>query len=388
MTSTEERTATPNPARRWSRRRIVLTSVIGGILLLVAAAWIVYSAIRITVEPEDTVREYLDLLASGDAAAASTTVDPTSYTAYDEYSGEGLDTPVVTSGAPVTSADDIVLDAATIEAAAAGSSGHLVVGDLRADDDGYHLAVGDRLDVDVEYTVADVDSRATLRVERLPDTWYGFPQWRVVDPLLVPMRLETNLPELGAASIGSAPIDVSGPRLDGAPQRATLLYPGVYTIQPAASEFVVADDQEVTVAEGNVVGSSSDELGEVVDSAVVYTATDALEARVSSEAEAFVTACFASLPEVGPECPTSLRLRADFAQDIAISDLPILEGITTYSVDYAGGAPTEPPLRATFTPGRFTYTADGLPDTTRFSLYAWISPTSYDDVAIEFRSGL
>lgn len=387
MTSTQESTPTPGPARRWSRRRIVVTSVIGGVLFLAAVAWVVYSGIRVTVKPEDTVRDYLDLLASGDAAAASALVDPSSYTAYDEYSGEGLDAPVVTSGAPATAADDVVLDTATIDAAAAGSSEHLVVGELRADDDGYHLAVGDRLDVDVRYTVADVDGRTTLRVERLPDTWYGFPEWRVVDPLLVPLRVETNLPEIGPASIASARIDVSGPRLDGASQRATMLYPGVYTLRATANEYLSADDQEVIVAEGNVTGSSSDDLGEVVDSAVVYRATDALEERVSAEAEAFVTSCFAALPEVGPECPTSLRLRADFAQDIAISDLPMLDGIATYSVDYAGGVASEPPLRATFSPGRFTSTADGFLDTTRFSLYAWISPTK-DDVTIEFRSGL
>lgn len=387
MAETGAGTAEPIAPRRWSRRRIVLTSVIGGVLLLAAITWVVYSAIRVTIHPEDTVRDYLDLLAAGDTQAAAAMVDPADYTAYDEYSDDGLTAPVVSNDAARTVEDDIVLDTALIEAAAAAASERLVIDDLREDDDGYHLAVGDRLDVDVRYSVADVDSRATLRVERLPDTWYGFPQWRVVDPLLVPLRVETNLPELGPAAIGSAAVAVSGPRLDGAPQRVTLLYPGTYTVTAATNQFVTADDQEVTVTGGSAVSSYSDDLGETVDSGLLYSATQALQDRVTEEAQAFVDSCFATLPALGPECPTALVLRADFAQQAVISDYPALEGIATYSVEYADGVAAEPPLRATFTPGRFSYTSDGSFDTSRFSIYAWISPSA-DDVTIEFRSGL
>ncbi|WP_378143790.1 hypothetical protein ACFJGV_10185 [Cnuibacter sp. UC19_7] len=390
MTATQESTeGTParGSGRRWSRRRIVLTSVIGGAVLLAAVAWIVYSAIRVNIHPEDTVRDYLDLLAAGDTQAAAAMVDPTAYTGYDEYSDDPLAAPLVSGGAARTAEDDIVLDTGVIEQAAAAATSRLTVGELRADDDGYHLAVGDRLDVDVRYSVADVEGRTTLRVERLPDTWYGFPQWRVVDPLLVPLRVETNLPELGPAAIGSASVDVSGPRLDRAPQRVTLLYPGVYGLQATASRFATAEDAEVTLSGGNATSSSSDELGEVVDSTLVYSATSALRDRVTAEAQAFVDSCFAALPAVGPECPTTLSLRAGFAQDVAISDYPALDGIGTYSVDYTDGVAAEPALRATFTPGRFSYTADGSYDASRFSIYAWISPRA-DDVVIEFRSGL
>ncbi|QJU55671.1 hypothetical protein SCB71_01145 [Herbiconiux sp. KACC 21604] len=282
-----------------------------------------------------------------------------------------------------------MLDSEVIETASAASTERLVVGELRTDGDDAGVAVGDMVDIDAQYSVAGVDSRATLRVERLADTWYGFPRWRVIDPLLVPLRVETNLPEIGAATIASAPVDVSGPRIDDAPQRATLLYPGVYTLAAAQSEFVTADDLELIVAGGTAVSSSSDVFGDAVDGALLYSATEALETQVTEEAEAFIASCFASLPEVGENCPTSLRLRADFARDVAVSELPALEGIATYQVDYVDGVAAEPPLRATFTPGRFSYTADdtGDVDTTRFSLFAWISPTA-DDVIIEFRSGL
>ncbi|ARJ06789.1 hypothetical protein GCM10010988_21070 [Cnuibacter physcomitrellae] len=78
MAETGASTAGPTATRRWSRRRIVLTSVIGGVLLLAAVAWVVYSAIRVTIHPEDTVRDYLDLLAAGDTQAAAEMVDPRS----------------------------------------------------------------------------------------------------------------------------------------------------------------------------------------------------------------------------------------------------------------------------------------------------------------------
>ncbi|WP_368497678.1 hypothetical protein [Herbiconiux sp. A18JL235] len=377
----------PEPGRRWSRRRIVATSVVGGMLLLAVAAWIVYSSIRATVRPEDSVRDYLDLLAAGDFAAASAAVDPATYTAYDEYDGETLEAPVVATGSARGGGDDIVLDPGAIDEAAAASRDRLVVGELRADDDGAQLAPGDALDVDVQYTVAGVDSSTTLRVERLADTWYGFPQWRVVDPLLVPLRVETNLPDLGPAAIASVPVDVSGPRIDGAPQRVTVLYPGAYTVTPVQSEYVAADDLEVTVAGGTAVSSYSDTIGDAASAVLLYSATEALETTVATKAEAFVGSCFGSLPAVGENCPTSLRLRADFAQNVAISEPPTLDGIATYQVDYVDGEATEPPLRATFTAGRFSYSSDGDTDTTRFSLFAWITPTA-DDVTIEFRSGL
>ncbi|GGI38016.1 hypothetical protein GCM10010988_16870 [Cnuibacter physcomitrellae] len=394
-----------------SRRRLVVGLSLGVVLVLAATAAIVWAALRTRGGPVEAVRDYVELIAAGDAVGASQLVDPAQYTGYD---GESTPAPppTVSAGAEVTASDDLVLDRDMMAVVAGQASQRIEVADVALDyGDSPDVPVGETVDVGVTYLLRGVSTTAVLRAERMDDTWFGFTQWRVVDPLLVPLVVQSNTPELGPAEIrddedrhdrgassdaGSAhpavrvpaEIDLSGPDAEGASQRATLLYPGVYRIGGTTSTYLTAAPKTVVLAGAATTSTTSEAFGDVVSTSLWFEPTQALSDRISEEATEFVAACFAAMPSPPADCPGELRARSGFATDVVLNDAPVLDDITSYQTEHVDGVATEPAVRATFTTGRFDFTSDdGGRDDAIFFLYAWVHPEG-DDVTIEFRPSL
>ncbi len=408
-----------NGGRGRTRGRVVMWIALAVVVALVAAAVIVWAALRTRGGPVEAVREYVDLIAAGDAVGASQLVDPAQYTGYD--GGSGPDSPLdssafVSAGAEVTASDALVLDPDMMAVVAGQASQRIEVTDVALDfGDSADVPVGETVDVEVDYSLRGVSSTALLRAERLDDTWFGFTRWRVVDPLLVPLVVQSNAPELGPALVradedrndrvatepahpdgGSAhpavevpaEIDLSGPDAEGASQRATLLYPGVYRIGGTTSTYLTAPAKSVVLADAAATSTPSEVLGDVVSTSLWFAPTPELSDRISDEATAFVASCLAAMPNPPADCPDELRARAGFATDVVLDDAPVLDDITSYQTEHVDGVAVQPALRATFTTGRFDFTSDdGRRDDAIFFLYAWVHPDG-DDVTIEFRPSL
>ncbi|WP_378148181.1 hypothetical protein ACFJGV_08090 [Cnuibacter sp. UC19_7] len=399
-----------------TRGRVVMWIALAVVVALVAAAVVVWAALRTRGGPVEVVREYVDLIAAGDAVGASQLVDPAQYTGYDGGSGpdSALDSSAfVSAGAEVTASDALVLDPDMMAVVAGQASQRIEVSDVALDyGDSADIPVGETVDVEVDYSLRGVSSTALLRAERLDDTWFGFTRWRVVDPLLVPLVVQSNAPELGPAVVRAdedqeerprtasepepahsavevpAEIDLSGPDAEGASQRATLLYPGVYRIGGTTSTYLTAPAKSVVLAGAAATSTASEVFGDVVSTSLWFAPTPALSDRISDEATAFVASCLAAMPSPPAACPDELRARAGSATDVVLDDAPVLDDITSYQTEHVDGVATAPALRATFTTGRVDFTSDdGRRDDAIFFLYAWVHPEG-DDVRIEFRPSL
>ncbi|MFB2583681.1 hypothetical protein [Herbiconiux liukaitaii] len=407
-----------------ARVRVIVIGV--SLLVLGVVALIAWSVARTAQGPDHAVREYVALLEARDATGANAVVDPAQWvdgTDGDAGGGSGGDAgggddgndgggdasggdagggdDGNDGGGDAGGSDDGGGDPA---GAGAGAGGGVRVGAALVSDGvlgsslerfrvtDVELAFGESADVPVggtatvlvEYLVGDDRGSAALRAERQDDAFLGFTRWSVIDPLVVPVVVESNVPSAGPATLGGEPITLSGPEVEGAEQVVTLVYPGEYqlaaptrTYLSAGSEYLlVTDDATESVPDPAGADPTSIQLWFDPTAELVDTVTEALAEHLDECVEAG-----AAMPE---QCPAELGYLARESTGLRITLPPEIDFLGAAQTEYVDGSPTEPTLRMRSTPGVAEYTgSDGARYDDTFFVSAGITAEG-DDVEIVF----
>jgi hypothetical protein len=353
------------------RRRARLLIIVIGIALVVLgiAAAVVWSVLRTAQGPAEAVRDYAALIAEGDADAASSLVDPVAWAeGREEVASVLVSDEVLASSLEPFSVLDIELG-----------------GDATAD-----AAVGSTVLVEVDYAVGDERGRAALRVEREEDGPFGATRWRVVDPLVVPIAVESNVPAVGPAILGGEPMELSGPSFAGAEQLVALVYPGEYqVIAPertsfsAPTEYVLAlSDAEPSVQDPSA-GAALPPAAEVQ---LWFDPTPELVDTVSEALDEHLDACLEEATAMPDDCPAVLAYLGRNVSALTITDRPEIDVLGAVGVDYVDGVPTRSPVGLRSTIGVIEYTGeDGARRDESFRVVADLDVQG-DTVDIVFRS--
>lgn len=351
---------TGEPGWRPSRRAKVSALVLA-ILLVLGITGFVIATNHNTDAPLAAVREYVDAIARGDAATANRLVDPEGF-------ADGVDPNLLTNE---------VLRSATAR---------IEVEEVRLGFDADLSA--DVVDVQVEYTLADrFGATVTLRAKRAGTTAGVLHDWRVIDPLLVPVEVETNEPRLDTASLGAATVPVGGPSVNHWPQRRFYVYPGVYDLRGHESRYLEAQPDTVVASSDGYDERPADSDDQTIRGALQYRATQDLTKVVEDKLGPYLTACVKAGRRMSAECPGQMRVYADFVTGMRLERAPTIDSIQSYQVDYPDER-DEAPLRMHAQDGRFSFTDDGERGDEDFYAYAHIVVTPADDLTITFTGEL
>jgi hypothetical protein len=355
------------------RRRARLMIVVAGIALVVlgVAAAVVWSVLRTAQGPAEAVRDYAALIAEGDAEGASAIVDPVAWA----DGKEGIASVLVSDEVLASSLEPFsVLDVELDEKA----------------DGGGDAAVGSTVVAEVDYAVGDERGRAALRVEREEDGPFGATRWRVVDPLVVPIAVESNVPAVGPATLGGEQIELSGPSSAGAEQLIALVYPGEYqVIAPertsfsAPTEYVLAlSDAEPSVEDP----SAGAALPPATDVQLWFDPTPELVDTVAEALDEHLDACLEEATAMPDDCPAVLAYLGRNVSALTITDRPEIDVLGAVGVDYVDGVPIRSPVGLRSTIGVIEYTGeDGARRDESFRVVADLDVQG-DTVDIVFRS--
>ena len=360
--------------------------VAAAVAALGIAGAVVWNVQRDARTPLVAVQAYIDAIEDGDATTANRLVDPATYSG---YLGEATGATVTPDAGPAD--DTIALDPELLTDAVLDARVGLPIFRTLELDYGTEMLppVGESVEVEVSYDLEDATHRTTLLVEHTGDDWLGMPQWSISTPLLVPVIVETNEIGAGPMTLGaesSRDLAASGPRVNGAPQHATLLYPGTYFLGGAATDYLLSAGTRLNVGHGALVDVFDTDLGPAVSTQLYYSLNVKLVEELEAALPAYLERCTTGAP--ADDCPTAIRTREDFATDFAVSIVPRLDTVVSYQVDWQDGVPTEPSLRASWKNGRVDYTrSDGERDDDTLRVYAWITIDG-PDATIEFRSEL
>ncbi len=171
------------------RRRNVLISAGSVAVLFIAALTVV--VVDSSHTPEQAVRDYLTLIAQGDATAANALVDPHGHT------GDGE------------------VDPARLVDGLRSAKARITINRLLTSSD----PSADIVTVDVDYSLSGGHGNAALRVRREPNRFGVFTRWRVIDPLLVPVAVQTNTPAFDTAHLGAAEVPATTMAVQRDPHR-------------------------------------------------------------------------------------------------------------------------------------------------------------------------
>lgn len=354
---------------RGSRRRARLLIVLGVVLLVLGiVAAVVWSVLRTAHGPAEAVRDYAALIAEGDADGASALIDPVAWA----EGREGV--------ASVLVSDEVL----------ASSVEPFSVLDIELGGGATDVAVGSTVLVEVDYAVGDERGRAALRVQREEDGAFGSSRWRVVDPLVVPIAVESNVPTVGPASLGGEPIALSGPSGAGAEQLIALVYPGEYqVIAPertsfsAPTEYVLALSDVEPPAEAPSGGVALPPAAEVQ---VWFDPTPELIDTVSEALDEHLDACLEEATAMPDDCPAVLAYLGRNVSALTITDRPEIDVLGAVGVEYVDGVPTRSPVGLRTTIGVIEYTGeDGARRDESFRVVADLDVQG-DTVDIVFRS--
>jgi hypothetical protein len=352
--------ATGEPGWRPSRRAKISALVLS-VLLVLGITGFVIATNHNTDAPLAAVREYVDAIARGDAATANRLVDPKGF-------ADGVDPKLLTNE---------VLRSATAR---------IEIEEVRL---GYDADLSaDVVDVQVEYTLADrFGATVLLRAKRAGTTAGFLHEWRVIDPLLVPVEVETNEPRLATASLGAATVPVGGPSTNDWPQQRFYVYPGVYDLRDHESRYLEAPPDVLVASSHGYDERPADADGQMVRGVLQYRVTQDLTKAVEDRLGPYLTACVTAGRRMSADCPGQMRVYADFATDMRLERVPLIDSIQSYQVDYPAERET-PPLRMHSSDGRFSFTADGERGDENFYAYARIVVTPEDDLTITFTGEL
>lgn len=323
-------------------RKVALIAGGCAVALLVASA-IVIGQVNGSRGPARAVREYVDLIARGDATAANALVDPGPGRAF-------LSDEVLASASQRISVTEVYGHDSTVEP-------------------------GETAEATVRYELAGRSYAADLRVKREPNSFGGLEQWRVIDPLVVPVVVQTNVPTLDSGSLGAARIPASGPKYNGFPQQRFLMYPGSYQLTGVTSKYVRALPHAVSVAHGGSM--------ETNPAAISYQYEQELFRLVTAKITELLARCFGTGNAPPADCPRDLRTYSEGGTDFRLDRVPAIERLQAYQTEHKADATTEPAIRFATHQGRFSFT-DGGTRTRDFRLYGSVGISRDDAVTITF----
>lgn len=288
----------------WVLALLVVLALIAGTLLLAQ------QQSRLTTGARRAVESYLALIVDGDLAAATALVPPARWSG---WPAPGVD--VASSGLQQVPAllDGTHQPLESIEVTAVSIGA--------AQEDGTVAAT-------IDYTLGSMAHRSRLRVRPHPVHWWGGVRWQVVDPLLLPVVVETNLVQLSPGLLGGAAVPLSRSYTPNAAAVAVLAYPGVYTLGAREHEYVVAKASHVIVGHA-LTRIRQPDLGPAVQASMWFSARTGLARLVRTGATARLTRCFAD-----PDRSGCRRIDTSGGQLLGEA---VLIGIGNYSTSYRDG---------------------------------------------------
>ena len=281
------------PVSPGARKRVkVIGALVGVLVVLVIAGVVALKVVNSSRTPEAEVRKYLDLLASGQASAATAMVDPG-----------------VSNDQRSFLTDDVMASATSL----------LVVEDVVADknDSSDRRMVTATMQVNGErftHSFVVTSDKATMGV---------LDNWKIRDSLAVPVTVDGD--GIGQFSVGDtkASIDKASFFMEG---RSFLFYPGAYNFTPVVpNEYVDATPVPVSVLD-DVRTAGGDGASDVTFKA---TYNDKLEAAALEAAQALVESCGTYPGNQGDDC--SSLIQGDHVTAISIKEKPT--SLDSYSFD-------------------------------------------------------
>lgn len=214
-------------------------------------------------------------------------------------------------------------------------------------------------EVEVRYALGGTESTAVVAVRRTGTTLGLLDEWRVTGPLLVPVLVGSNDPNLTTARFGSATVPVGGPGIGDYPLRRFFAYPGGYPLRGHESRYLAAPEQSVRVSHRDA-GDLPRGAGRAVTADLVYAATPALTAALTDRIADHLTACVAGLPELPPGCPHELYRVADPAS-LRVVRPPVTATVVHERVRFDPDGSRPPNLRFTATGGLLAHAGGSTP---------------------------
>ena len=210
------------PVSPGARKRVkVIGALVGVLVVLVIAGVVALKVVNSSRTPEAEVRKYLDLLASGQASAATAMVDPG-----------------VSNDQRSFLTDDVMASATSL----------LVVEDVVADknDDSDRRTVTATMQVNGERFTHE------FTVTKGSSTMGVLNNWTVKDSLAA--RVSVDVEGYAQFSVGGVNADASAAGRNDQ-EKDYLFYPGVYTFTPiAASEYADSNPETVSVLDDGLGG--------------------------------------------------------------------------------------------------------------------------------------
>ena len=210
------------PVSPGARKRMkVIGALVGVLVVLVIAGVVALKVVNSSRTPEAEVRKYLDLLASGQASAATAMVDPG-----------------VSNDQRSFLTDDVMASATSL----------LVVEDVVADknDDSDRRTVTATMQVNGERFTHE------FTVTKGSSTMGVLNNWTVKDSLAA--RVSVDVEGYAQFSVGGVNADASAAGRNDQ-EKGYLFYPGVYTFTPiAASEYADSNPETVSVLDDGLGG--------------------------------------------------------------------------------------------------------------------------------------
>ena len=289
---------TPAPGRG-KKRAMVIGTLVGVLVVLVIAGVAAIKVVNSSRTPEAEVRRYLDLLASGQASAATAMVDPG-----------------VNNDQRTFLTDDVMASASSL----------LVIEDVVADKN----EGSDTRTVTATMQVNGERFTHAFRVTSGQATMGILDNWKIRDSLAVPVTVDGD--GIGQFSVGDtkASIDKASFYMEG---RSFLFYPGAYNFTPVApNEYVDTTPVSVSVLD-DVRTRNNDGKSDVTFKA---TYNDKLEAAALEAAQALVESCGTYPGNQGDDCSSLIQGQSVTA--ISIKEKPT--SLDSYSFDptsFSGG---------------------------------------------------
>ncbi|MBK0421955.1 hypothetical protein JD292_07685 [Leucobacter sp. CSA2] len=239
-----------------------------GVVLLVVAGVIATAAINSTRDPAAEVREYLQLLADGQAEAATEMVDPGLRTADREL----LTNEVLGSASKRIE----IVEVQTIDRGASGAS------------------------VSAELAIDGERFSRTFAVSAGPKEFLVLDTWKLEDALVVQGNISGS--DAPAVALGTAEVKLesSDGAFTGSGSKSVYLYPGVYPVGGNGDDYFRVSTDELRALPEEVAGSS-------VSVHVEGEPTDKLKEEVLKAAQARATKCVQVPTNMDAACPYSVQ---------------------------------------------------------------------------------
>ena len=288
------------PVSPRAKKRVKLIGALVGVLVvLVIAGVVAIKVVNSTRTPEAEVRRYLDLLASGQASAATAMVDPG-----------------VNNDQRTFLTDDVMASASSL----------LVIEDVVADKN----EGSDTRTVTATMQVNGERFTHAFRVTSGQATMGILDNWKIRDSLAVPVTVDGDGIDQFSVGDTKASIDKASFYMEG---RSFLFYPGAYNFTPVApNEYVDTTPVAVSVLD-DVRTAGGDGRSDVTFKA---TYNDKLEAAALEAAQALVESCGTYPGNQGDDC--SSLIQGENVTAISIKEMPT--SLESYSFDptsFSGG---------------------------------------------------